>query len=559
MKASISASPALPWLRGRLPSRWLDARRVKLARVGDTLNRALGLLCVVTRSGPSRAQPRFYRVLHRLGVLDHDPREARDAPRLDRLPWGAREVTAPAPSPPPEVTGMWPQEPVFHPEIYPAVLHLDRRESHAHVKANALRYLGQIVSLTPHAAWRARQKPRVWPLDDALFARILTETSLAQHLRATLHARDRAAFGAQLDGPVESYAKLDLSQVRPGPALARVHLAPTVTLFHRGTDGAYTARAIRVGDAVFTPSDGDAWALARYQVLSGIHVQHTVIVHPRLHFPGDVINAVSKSALPAGHLLARLIVPHTRISLGLNRAVTHHRRSVLYNSQREIYTPLPLETEGICAAVRVGRLGAEENDAYPAYDFWGIAHDPHTRFGQYCQDWQRAFEHFACAVTRNIPAGDPDVARWADAIHRWVPGFPDARAVFDGDNLGRAVGRYLATATVLHSADHHSYAAIPIEYLPMRILVPSPDQERPASLDLGRLVSAEDFFRHVLCHRMFFKPVVVESLDEVRYDFHERDAREAVRMFRDEWTRLDTRWEASGFPASYEIASGIQY
>ncbi len=548
-------SSPLPWIPARRRPRWLDARLVKLARIGDHANRALGLLSVVTRSGAAAREPALHRVLHRLGVLDHDPRDARDAPRLDRLPWGPRNVAAPAPQRPPGVEGMWPQEPVFHPDIYPAVLHLDRRETRDHVRANALRYLGQVASLTPGAAWRALGRPRVWPLDDALFSRILTETSLAQHVRHALSDDDRASFGARCDGCVDDLAKVDLSQVRPGPALARVRLAPTVTLLRRAADGRYAALAIRVNDAVFTPADGAAWALARYQVLSGMHVQHTVIVHPRLHFPGDVINAVTRSALPAGHLLARLLRPHTRLSLGLDRAVTHHRRSVLYNSQREIYTPLPLETEGICAAVRVGRLGVEGSDAYRPYDFWGVEHDARTRFGRYCRDWQGAFERFATEVTRAIPAGDRDVARWADEIRRWVPGFPDGREVFVGDSLGRAVGRYLATATVLHSADHHSYAAIPIEYLPMRLLAPSPDQERPRSLDLDGLVSAEDFFRHVLCHRMFFKPVVVESLDEVRYDLPE----EAVRTFRGEWARLDARWSASGFPASYEIASSIQY
>src|SRR6185503_4398063 len=123
-------------------------------------------------------------------------------------------------------------------------------------------------------------------------------------------------------------------------------------------------------------------------------------------------------------------------------------------------------------------------------------HDPHTRFGRYCREWQDAFERFATLVTRRIPAGDPDVVRWADAIRDWVPGFPDGRRIFVDDCLGRAVGRYLATITVLHSADHYSYSAIPIEYLPMRIRVPSPD-EHPGQVGIADLVSAEDFFRHV--------------------------------------------------------------
>lgn len=548
-------TPPLPWVGAPRRARWIDARLTRLARVGDHANRALGLLSVLTRSGATRPRPALYKLLHRAGVLERDPASASDAPRLERLPWGTRSVAAPAPPRPDGVDGMWPQDPVFHPDIYPAVLHLDGAENRDHVRSNVLRYLGQVVSLSPRAAWRALAKPRVWSLDDALFARILTETSLAQHVRHSLCDADRAAFAGHLGGaPEGELATVDLSQVRPGPSLPHVHLAPTVTLLRRAADGSYAVLAIRVEDAVVGPGDGDAWALARYQVLSGMHVQHTVIVHPRLHFPGDVINAVTRSALPPDHLLARLILPHARFSLGLDRAVTHHRRSVLYNSQREIYTPLPLETEGICAAVRVGRLGAEGREAYPAYDFRGVGHDTRTRFGRYCDDWQRAFERFACDATAGVTAGDPAVARWADAVARWVPGFPDGREVFEGDALGRAVGRYLATTTVLHSADHHSYAAIPIEYLPMRIRASA-----SGALDPSALVRAEDFFRHVLCHAMFFKPVVVESLDEVRYDFREGRAREAARAFRGERERLDALWAGSGFPASYEIASSIQY
>lgn len=151
------------------------------------------------------------------------------------------------------------------------------------------------------------------------------------------------------------------------------------------------------------------------------------------------------------------------------------------------------------------------------------------------------------------------MSSWADAISEWVPGFPDARTIFHKDRLGHAVARYLADVTVLHSADHYSYSAIPIEYLPMRIRVPSPDLTPPSALNLDDLVNTEDFFRHLLCHRMFFKPVVVQSLDEVRYDFPSEASQKAVREFRKEWIKLDKRWQASGFPASYKIASSIQY
>lgn len=58
---------------------------------------------------------------------------------------------------------------------------------------------------------------------------------------------------------------------------------------------------------------------------------------------------------------------------------------------------------------------------------------------------------------------------------------------------------------------------------------------------------------------MFFAPVVAESLNEVRYAFEDEESRRAGTSFRDAQARLDARWQGSGFPASYEIASSIQY
>src|SRR6185295_240152 len=92
--------------------------------------------------------------------------------------------------------------------------------------------------------------------------------------------------------------------------------------------------AIRVGDRVFGPEDGASFELARYFVMQGAHTRLVLTDHPRLHFATDVINAVTRSVLPAGHRLHVLIEPHTVFTAGLNAAVIHSRRSVLLNSQR---------------------------------------------------------------------------------------------------------------------------------------------------------------------------------------------------------------------------------
>ena len=63
----------------------------------------------------------------------------------------------------------------------------------------------------------------------------------------------------------------------------------------------------------------------------------------------------------------------------------------------------------------------------------------------------------------------------------------------------------------------------------------------------------------VVNHALFFKPVVAQSLDEVRYPFSDERDRQAARQFREDQIALDVRWRRSGFPASHQIASSIQY
>lgn len=531
----------------------------KARRTGAKMNRLVGALMALTRTGPARPNSRFYGLLQWAGVLESDPRLAKNIPRLERLPWGSEKLMAPQPDRPPGITGMWPQEPVLHPDMYPSVLHLDRVENVEHVRTNALRYLGQTITIVPGAAVRAALRPRVRALDDEQFARILTETSLAQHIRHTLDAGDRTSFGAVIDGPIEGFSRIDFTEVQAGATLPNIHLEPTTTLLYQRSDQSYAVRAIRVGSRVVTPEDAFAWTLARYQVLSGANIQQTIIVHPRLHFPGDVINALTKTLLGSEHVVARLILPHTHMSLGLDRAVTHHRRSVFCNSPQEIYTSFPMDVDGLCAAMGTGRRGKKDNDGYPSYNFWGTGHDTRTKYGRYNYDWQQAFERFCVEITRDVCELDFDVIQWADAINTWVPGFPAGHEILQHHTLGRAIARYLATVTVQHSCDHYSYAAIPLEHLPMRIRVPFPQEGDAAIMQLQELVSREDFFRHILTHKMFFKPEVAESLHEVRYDFTDSSAKQAVNNFRREWLRLDEHWKGHGFPASYEIASSIQY
>jgi hypothetical protein len=306
---------------------------------------------------------------------------------------------------------------------------------------------------------------------------------------------------------------------------------------------------------VVTPGEGDAWTLAKCFALQAAHVRLVGATHPRLHFPADVINAVTRSALPPDHPVRRLIEPHTRFTLGLHEAVIHHRRAAIHNSQREVYNCFPFTTEGMHDLIAAGNQGVEGNPAWPAYRFGDDFIGEHVPYGRYRRDWRDAWLRFATEALADVPSSDPAVRAWADHIASWLPGFPDGEAISRGDALPRAVATYLAGITTFHTADHRSYANIPVEQIPWRLRAPLPAAGPVRIADLDALVTPEDAFRAHLAHAMYFRPAVITSLREVDYRLDPA----VVARWHAEMDALDARWGESGFARSDEIASGVHY
>lgn len=528
------------------------------------LERAIGLAVALGRVGPACREPILHRMLHRFGVLERLPESWADSPLLEPMPWGADRFVHQPSTLPRGFDGPWPQAPVVHREFAPPVFAIPSEERQLHRRYNVSRYLGQVSALSPGAATRALRGPRLVALDDRRFDELINDTAFSQFICPTLDPEDHRVFGPILaanPGPPEVWAKIDASVIDPEDALVGIHMAPTRSLLR--FDGvAFRPAAIHFmapPAATFTPADGPAWALARYFVVQALQYLLVLVFHPRLHFPNDSINAISRTLLPSGHLLAKLLRPHGRFTLGLHDAVIHHRRSVLHNSQRELYTPFPCTTEGIHAGVAWGLRGIPGNSAYSSHRFGPALLDPHSRYGRYRHDWFALIQGFVARVLAQLDPGDMYVRRWADAIGEWLPGFPDSTAIFRDDALSEAVASYICDVSVFHSADHHSYAAVPLSELPWRLRAPPPNIARPHSLELERLVSPEDFFRHQLCHAMFFVPVVIEPLRSARYEFVDARLRSAEAEFGGAMDALDRRCAGSGFPSSKQIAVSLQF
>jgi hypothetical protein len=520
-------------------------------------SRSLGVLTARLNVFGAVRVPALHEALLWAGVLDRAPASWDDAPVVEKMPWGAGRFPAPPVTPPEGITGPWPQPAAVDPRFYAPVLNVPAEDRRDHVRYIVSRYLGQLVSEVPGAALRALQRGRLVGVDDAEFTHILTETSFGQFVCPELDDATRADFAAVL-APEGAYGRMDFSVCPAEHLLPGMHAEPVVVLVRRLEDR-WTVPALRVGRRVVTPADGDTWALAKCFTLLAAQTRLVGASHPRIHFPADVINAVTRSVLPATHPIYQLIAPHTRFTLGLHEAVIHHRRSSIHNSQHELYNGFPYRTEGMHELVATGNTGVEGNSAWGAYRFGDEFVGDHVAYGRYRRAWRDAWEGFAAEALARVDARDPVVRAWADHIAEWLPGFPDGNAIAEGDALSRAVATYLACVTTFHTADHHSFANIALEKMPWRIRKPFPQEGSAPAYDLDTLVTPEDSFRARLAHSMFFRPAVITSLRDITYNFSHPDERAAALRWQATMSALDAQWQGSGFPRADEIASGVHY
>jgi hypothetical protein len=370
---------------------------------------------------------------------------------------------------------------------------------------------------------------------------------------------ERQAFAADLQAnPGAVFGTIDLSGFGDFTPLPGVYSASTVVLLRQSGDGGWAVVAIRCEDCVFHQQDGARWELAKYFVLQGAQCLLVHIAHPRLHLPLDSLNAITHSLLPASHRVKRLLAPHFLYTLGLHRALIHHQRGATHNNQREVSLPFAFETNSMHDgfALGVNGLGTE---SYPAYNLFGVHLGAHTEYGRYRQAWYRHILDFTRKIVATLEPGDADVTRWADAAAPWVEGFPDGTEIWRDDVLAETLATIIATVSVFHTADHDSYSRIPIEQMPFRLRQPPPDESGPDELDLAELVLPEDYFRHYLARRLYFKPVIRTYLSAIKYPFHSGEARLAAEEFVRGMDSLDTVWGPRGYATSDRIATSVQY
>lgn len=422
------------------------------------------------------------------------------------------------------------------------------------------RYLRTLRQHWVVAAAQAFRHRHLAEVTDGRFASVLAQTAVSRLLCPWLDDADRAAFGADLTRLRGRAFKVDLTAIGLLDTFPGVHVAPTVTLLERDdATGSVRAVAIRLGELLTRPGDGASWELAKLFALQGAGLAMLMGVHPRVHFPMDPVNGATKALLPRRHPLYRLLEPHLYMQLPLNYAVLYVGRSVAHNDQREIYTPFPGTKEGFFRVTRAYHAGIPGNSAYPRYRYPMRPPKVWSAYGTFLGEYHAAIRRLVRQVVRAITPRDPHVSRWAGEIASHVPGFPDGRRIWCGENLVQAVTTFVADVSVEHSADHHGYASVPPHVMPLRLRREPPRTKDCAPVDRRALVYWEDLFRQYMAHEMYFKPTAVRPLAGVRYRFAPRELAWAAERFRADLRAVDARWAGKGFIPLEEIATSIQF
>lgn len=457
-------------------------------------------------------------------------------------------------------SGPWPQPSANHPlGTVPGVLHLPFSETFEWWMKVGTRYLRDLVLYTPQALVKAFGYGGLRELSDAQFADYFFHTCYAKYLTKELSVEVILLFKDYLQEKKE-YVIVDfsaMSLLRPVDGLC---CEKSITLFEVDHK---TARpvAINLRDYVVDSTDGDLWTLAKFIVMQGASNHINVAEHPKLHFPMDAINAITKTAVPKNHILFQLLIPHLEVTLKLNYQVLNNPTSLLENKWWMIYAPFPATSDSLRDLMVVGYCGIKGNPAYKRYTY--PINGPKkvfSDFGAFHEQYYKAYYHFAERVLAEIPAGDKFVTQWANYIHHMMPSFPNGIDIWKEDNFSKAVGVLLWDLTIGHAADHRTYSEIPIYHNPMRLRIASPEYKNPNfKLDKKKAVTIMDQAKWIMANRLFYQTWNVTNLMEVSYSFNLPSLHAAAASFKAHLKDIENNLTTKNYLPVDEIPGSIQY
>lgn len=460
--------------------------------------------------------------------------------------------------------GPWPQPSANHPlgEV-PGVLHLPFVETFNWWKKVGSRYLKDLVFYTPVAFIKALLQNGLKDFDDSTFVDFFTNTAYAKYLTPELSQNIRTLFRDYIrEGG--TYYVVDFSAMSLLKPVAGLHCEKSIVLFEvlkNGSREELQLKAINLRNYVVDSSDGDLWKLAKFVAMQGASNHINVAEHPKLHFPMDAINAITKTAMPIDHVLFQLLIPHFEITLKLNYQVLNNPTSLLENKWWMIYGPFPATSETLRDLTVVGYCGIKGNPAYKKYQYpMNGPKKIYSDMGIFHESYYKAYYEFTKNILDAVPKNDNFVTNWANYIHQWMPSFPNGKEIWEKDNLIKAVAVLIWDLTLGHATDHRTYSEIPVYHNPMRLRVGSPVfRDAKFKLNLAKAVTVIDQTKWIMANRLFYQTWNISNLMDVDYGFSQEDLNKHVVSFKKELKEIEKNLATKNYMPVDEIPTSIQY
>lgn len=455
--------------------------------------------------------------------------------------------------------GPWPQPAPNHPfGMSPAVVHIPSSEKSDFNWHIGLRYLKQLIFGVPDSYILAKNTTIV-DTSAKEFNELFYNTLFCKLLNPNLGASDKTAFKPVLKEG-ESYYKVDLSVMEHVLPYPGQFTAPCIGLF-RKTENGIESEAIHINNILIKKTDGEAYELAKHYLIQGASNVTTLTIHPLLHLPYDTINAITKTALPKDHVLVKLLLPHCRFTLELNRTVTLSKESILRNWRDQVYGCYPGPSAGLQDLFVAGYNGIKNNTSYKPYKL--PSKPPHipTPYGDFLQAYYDTIYSYVKDVVNSghITKNCPYVKAWADYIHHWTDGFPSGNKIFEGDNLVSAVAMFIWDTSVAHSLDHMSFGRMPMDKVTMRMRIAPPGSTKINKFDRSKLVTVLDTMKFEQAQKMFYRPTTVTRLMDVDCKFTQPDLVKLNAKFRQDLAATADRLKDNEQISLTDIAASVQY
>lgn len=456
--------------------------------------------------------------------------------------------------------GPWPQPSANHPigEV-PAVLHLPFSETFKWWMKVGSRYLSDLVFYTPRAFCKSLWYGGLKPLSNEEFTRLFFHTCYAKYLKDELSFHVRKMFSAYIDKS-KTYYVVDFSAMDLLTPIEGMHCEKSITLFEVDGKNAKPV-AINLRNYVVDEKDGDLWALAKFVCMQGASVHINVVEHPKLHFPMDAINAVTKTSVPMDHILFQFLIPHFEITLKLDYQVLNNPTSLLENKWWMIYGPFPATSESLRDLLVVGYHGLKGNPSYPEWSYpMSGPKKCLSDFGAFHDAYYPAYYDLAKNVLKEIPRGDGVVTQWANYIHSFMPSFPDGVQIWEKDNFVKAVAVLIWDLTLGHATDHRTYSEIPVYHNPMRLRIGSPEHKTADfKFNHKKALTIIDQTKWIMANRLFYEPWNIADLMKVDYGFSEPHLNQHVADFKKRMKEIESKLTMENYMPVDDIPTSIQY